>query len=36
MALLDLVLRLVSRLRYVAGGQAAQKPVRTGPGYPVW
>ena len=36
MALLDLVLRLVSRVRHVLGGRAAEKPIESGPGYPVW
>lgn len=36
MALLDLVLRTVSRIRHLIGGRRAEKPIESGPGYPVW
>jgi hypothetical protein len=36
MALLDRFLRVVSRLRYLIGGRTTQKPIQSGPGYPVW
>ena len=36
MALLDLVLRGVSRVRHLIGGRSGDKPTESGPGYPVW
>ncbi|MEA2474935.1 MAG: hypothetical protein QOE06_2850 [Thermoleophilaceae bacterium] len=36
MALLDLLLRSVSRIRHRFGGRPSEKPIESGPGYPVW
>ena len=36
MALLDLMLRGVSRIRHLFGRRAPEKPIESGPGYPVW
>jgi hypothetical protein len=36
MALLDLVLRVLSIVRHRAGGRSPDRPIESGPGYPVW
>ena len=36
MLLLDLILRVVSRVRHALGGGSREKPIESGPGYPVW
>ena len=36
MALLDLLLRALSRVRHLIGGRSRQREIESGPGYPVW
>jgi hypothetical protein len=36
MALLDLLLLVLSRLRHRIGGRSPDREIESGPGYPVW